>query len=231
VNRFPRRLRPLLLLLILVAGLGLFWYSQRSPAAAAKPVYVALGASDTVGIGADQPESDAWVPLVDAALPQQPDLLNLGINGATVGDVLQQELPVALDARPSWITLWPGVNDIRHGVDLPTFTQQLNQVLTRLQATNAHVVVLTIPDLRLIPAFSGQNPDQLDATVHQWNAVITQAAQSHGAILVDLYDDAPELAAHPEYISGDGFHPSSAGYRRIADLVLKEIHSHVPSSR
>lgn len=226
-----RRPRLLLLLTVLVLGLGAFWQSRRQPAAAARPVYVALGASDTVGIGADRPESDAWVPLVAAALPQQPNLLNLGINGATVGDVLEQELPVALDANPAWISLWPGVNDIRHGVDLPTFTEQLNDLLARLQASGARVVVLTIPDLRLIPAFSGQDPAQLDATVQAWNGVITQAAEGHGAILVDLYTDAPELAAHPEYISGDGFHPSSAGYRRIADLVLKEIHRRVPSSR
>ena len=224
------RLFLLLLTALLITGC-LIWWSQRQPAAEVRPVYVALGASDTVGVGADRPESDAWVPLVDAALPDQPVLVNLGINGATVGDVLQQELPVTLDIKPNWVTLWPGVNDIRHGVDLPTFTQQMNNLLSQLQGTRAHVVVLTIPDLRLIPAFSSQNPTWLNATVHQWNEVITQAAQSHEAILVDLYADQPELAAHPEYVSGDGFHPSGAGYRRVADLVLKEIRDHVSSSR
>jgi len=38
-----------------------------------------------------------------------------------------------------------------------------------------------------------------------------------------------ELGAHPEYISGDGFHPSSAGYRRIADLVLDTLRRHDPA--
>lgn len=220
-----RRLIIILLAASLVAG-GAFWWRERQPAAAARPVYVALGASDTVGVGADQPALNAWVPLVAAGLPDQPALVNLGINGATVAEVLQQELPVALDAKPAWVTLWPGVNDIRHDVALSDFTRDLNTVLDRLRPSHARVVLLTIPDLRLLPAFAGIDPVTLDQTVRQWNAVIRDAAQRHNAILVDLYADAPELARHPEYLSGDGFHPSSAGYRRIADLALKEIHAH-----
>ncbi|HET7038073.1 MAG TPA: SGNH/GDSL hydrolase family protein [Thermomicrobiaceae bacterium] len=223
-----RRLIIILLAASLVAG-SVFWWRERQPAAAARPVYVALGASDTVGVGADQPALNAWVPLVAAGLPGNPALVNLGINGATVDDVLRQELPVALDAKPEWVTLWPGVNDIRHGVELSDFSRELNTVLDQLRPTHAHVVLLTIPDLRLLPAFAGFDAIELDQVVHQWNAVIADAARRYGVILVDLYADAPELARHPEYLSGDGFHPSSAGYRRIADLVLKEIHAHAVS--
>jgi lysophospholipase L1-like esterase len=45
-------------------------------------------------------------------------------------------------------------------------------------------------------------------------------------MLVDLYSGWAELAAHPDYISADGFHPSSAGYRRLADLVLDTLRHH-----
>lgn len=227
VVSYPRRRLAFILLLAVLIGGAVFWWLWREPAAAGTPVYVALGASDTVGVGADQPALNAWVPLVDAGLPGPPRLINLGISGATVGDVMQQELPVAVDAHPTWVSLWPGVNDIRHGVQLADFEQRLNEVLDRLQATHAHLIVLTIPDLRLVPVFAAQDSTQLDQMVRQWNGVIAASAARHGATLVDLYADAPEQARHPEYVSGDGFHPSTAGYRRIADLVLKEIHAHV----
>jgi acyl-CoA thioesterase I len=37
-------------------------------------------------------------------------------------------------------------------------------------------------------------------------------------VLVDLYGSWQDLAQHPEYVSTDGFHPSSEGYQRLADL-------------
>ncbi|HET8629337.1 MAG TPA: SGNH/GDSL hydrolase family protein [Thermomicrobiales bacterium] len=228
----PRQSIVLLFLAALaLAGGGFWWAGQRQGAAATPGVYVALGASDAVGVGADRPERDGWVPLVQAGLPPGTQLVNLGVSGATLGDVLAAQLPVALDARPRWVTLWPGVNDLRDGVALDTFAGQLDTLLGRLAgAPGATVVVLNIPDLRVLPAFAGVDHAQLDATVHQWNAVIADAARRHGALLVDLYAGWRELAAHPEYVSADGFHPSSAGYRRIADFALAALKAHERAS-
>ena len=39
----------------------------------------------------------------------------------------------------------------------------------------------------------------LDTTIRAWNGVIAAAAHRHGAILVDLYSQGPELAAHAEF--------------------------------
>src|SRR5690242_13196382 len=41
--------------------------------------YVALGASDAVGVGSNQPGAQGYVPLVAARLPKGSHLLNLGI--------------------------------------------------------------------------------------------------------------------------------------------------------
>src|SRR6266699_2975083 len=42
--------------------------------------YVALGASDAVGVGSSQPGAQGYVPLVAARLPKGSHLLNLGIS-------------------------------------------------------------------------------------------------------------------------------------------------------
>ena len=219
------------MLIAFIIGGGAFWWSSRGHGVAAEPpVYVALGASDAVGVGANQPSTEGWVPLVAKGLPAHPDLINLGISGATVSDVINQELPVALDAHPAWVSIWPGVNDLRHNVSLQSFTADLKTTLDQLQnGTQARIIVVNIPDLRQVPAFKSADPAALDQTVRQWNASIAQVVQAHHALLVDLYANSAIITGHPEDISSDGFHPSTAGYQRIADLVLKTVRAHVSS--
>jgi acyl-CoA thioesterase-1 len=227
------RFLSVVVVIALITGGGLIWWTSRDQGIAADPqVYVALGASDAVGVGADHPSADGWVPLIANELPTRPELINLGISGATLGDVIRQELPVATDARPDWVSIWPGINDLRQDVSLTTFTSELNKMLDRLnRETLARVIVLNIPDLRLVPAFVGVDRTTLDQTVRQWNDAIAQSARQHNAILVDLYGNSQQVAGHPEDISSDGFHPSTAGYRRIADLVMKTVRANVsPSS-
>lgn len=230
LNR-TRLLLPLAVAIVLL-GSSLAWWARRGAGEAAAPaVYVALGASDAVGIGATRPAQEGWVPLVHAGLPAGTQLVNLGVGGATLGEVLNQQAPVAADAGARWITIWPGPNDLRNGVDLALFTTQLDTLFDQLSrdrgAGRATIVVLNLPDLRTVPAYAGalgpREREALDARVRQWNAAIAGSAARHGALLVDLYAGWPELAAHPEYISADGFHPSGAGYRRIAEFVLAAL--------
>lgn len=234
-STFVRRLSVVLSVALLFATAALWWLQRDSTNAAARPpVYAALGASDTVGVGADDPAREGWAPRVHAALPADTQFLNLGINGATLGDVLAYQLPPAADAQPRLITIWGGVNDLRAGVDVDTFQRQLDEVLAQLSQSSVAndpptVVVLNIPDLRHLPVFRRVDQAAIDAQVRRWNAAIADSATRHGAVLVDLYARWPELATHPEYISGDGFHPSSDGYERIAALVLDAIQPHVSS--
>jgi len=198
-------------------------------------VYVALGASDAVGIGATRPAQDAWVPLLAAALPGGTPVVNLGVSGATLSEVIAGQLPIAADAAPRWLSLWAGPNDLRGGVTLDTFTAQLDQILATLRppaGTTRTMLILDLPDLRALPAFAGADPAQLDRQVRAWNAAIaaTVARYADYAILVDLYDGWGELAANPQYISGDGFHPSNAGYRRIADIALATLRADDPTT-
>src|SRR4051812_1451009 len=198
-------------ILIACASLTACGWSRETPVGVV-PVHVALGASDAVGVGATRPAQDGWVPLVTAGLPGGTELVNLGVSGATSSDVLAGQLPIAIDADPRWVTLWPGPNDFRNGVALDTFTGQLEQILAALQPPAGEqrtIAVLNLPDLRVLPAFAPIDRATLDAQVHAWNAAIAATVGRHAqyAVLVDLYASWAELAAHPDYISADGFHP------------------------
>ncbi len=222
------------LAIVALVGSGIWWEQHTARFQPVPPVYAALGASDAVGVGADHPAEEGWVPRVYAKLPPSNSLLNVGISGATLSDVLAEEVPPALDAHPHWVSIWPGINDLRDGVTLPIFTAQLDEMLAHWSHNSTAqastdmpiVIVLNIPDLRPVPAFRSVAPALLDGTVRAWNTVIATAAQKHGAVLVDLYGHGQDLLAHPGYLSSDGFHPSSAGYARIAELVLSALEGH-----
>src|SRR5947208_9135743 len=74
---------------------------------AARPlVYVALGASDSVGVGAANPAQESWVAQFHRRLPPGTRLVNLGVSGFKLRQALDQTLPVALDAKPDLVTIW-----------------------------------------------------------------------------------------------------------------------------
>lgn len=191
---------------------------QQAPKA--RLTYVAIGASDTFGIGADDPQTQNWPSFLATGLGSGVHLVNLGIPTATVHQALSVEVPVALDAHPNLVTVWLAVNDLADDVPLDSYAHDLDLLLSRLQrgAPHARIAVANVPDLTLVPYFSAEDPQPLLARVQAYNASIASIVKRHHAILVDLYQQWHELRDHPEYISGDGLHPSTLGYSRIATI-------------
>lgn len=194
--------------------------------------YVAIGASDAFGVGTYDPDRDNWPTVLASLLGPEAHLVNLGIPGETVAEARQTELPVALDAHPALVTVWLGVNDIVQSVRVETYEQQLEALLLALhQRTSARVFVGNIPDLSLLPFFAGQDQAALHEIVVRWNAAIARAVTASGASLVDLYATWNELASHPEYIADDGFHPSTVGAQRLAQVFQSFIAPSLPALR
>ncbi len=76
-------------------------------------MYVAVGASESVGVGADDPLSQAWPEVFRReALPPDAVFVNLGIEGVNTAEAVAQELPRALELQPNLVTIWLNVNDI-----------------------------------------------------------------------------------------------------------------------
>jgi lysophospholipase L1-like esterase len=186
--------------------------------------YVALGASDAYGIGTDDADRLNWPSVLAGELGAPVHLVNLAIPGATVGDALRVELPVALDVHPTLVTVWLAVNDLARGIDLTTYSQQLTALVQALRrGTQARVYVGNLPDLTLLPYFASDDPVALRAKIQQWNVAIATICTQAGAHLVDLAADWSDLINHPEYISEDGLHPSTRGAARIADAFAAAI--------
>ena len=87
---------------------------------------MAIGASDTFGIGTSDPYMENWPTDLADKLNQKVHLINLGIPGITLHDALSLELPVALDSHPKLITIWLGVNDIADKVPVNSYSHDLD---------------------------------------------------------------------------------------------------------
>ncbi len=242
-----------LLLTVTLVGCGSSGATAQSPQSQATPTttastappvtYVAIGASDALGVGASDPATQGYVPRIIARLPKGSAALNVGVSGILLHDAVQQELPQAIAFHPTLITVWLVGNDFRQCTPLTQYAADLNTLLTQLQTqTHAKVFVADTPDMSLLPYFAqehgagggacvaGASAAQIHAMAQQWNAVMDPIILSHGAVLVDLYHS--DLAAHPEYVSNDGFHPSSLGYEQLANYFWAAITTHhaVPNS-
>ncbi|MGH2485734.1 MAG: GDSL-type esterase/lipase family protein [Ktedonobacterales bacterium] len=200
--------------------------------------YVALGASDALGIGATDPNTQGYIPIIISRLPKTAGALNLGVSGISLHDALTQELPQAIQAQPNLVTVWLVGNDFKDCVSLTKYGADLDSLLTQLQTkTHAQVFVANTPDMSALPAFQGgsiiplgpcfttMSLADIRALARQWNTVIDPIVTKHGDTLVNLFVSA--LSSQPDLISpADGFHPSSKGYALLADLFWAQITAH-----
>lgn len=199
---------------------------QQPPAASL--TYVALGASDTFGIGTDDPQSQNWASDLATLLGKRVHLINLGVPDIHLHNALSVEVPVALDAHPGLVTVWLAVNDLADNVPLGSYTHDLDLLLTRLQAANPHlrIAVANVPDLTLLPHFQSYDKQALRTQILAYNDAIASIVAAHHLLLVDLYQG--ELARHPDYISDDGFHPNALGYTRVAEIFYQVLKTKAP---
>jgi lysophospholipase L1-like esterase len=191
-------------------------------------VYAAMGASDTTGVGATNPDTDAWPVVVARHLPADTKFKRFGIGGIVLGDALTQELPGVLSAKPTLVTVWFAANDITHQVPLATYQQQLDTLLRRLTGeTHAQVVLLNLPDLSLVlsPTLVPGGTPELRARVVTWNHTIAGTAAAYGdrVLLVDLFPQSDVITRNSAVLAGDNWHPSTAGYKLIGDYVYAQM--------
>ena len=222
-----------------------------APPAGTPIVYVAVGASETVGFGSDEPLRDSWPRvLYRTALPESAVFVNMGIPGATVARALRDELPQALTVRPALATVWLNVNDLVAGVAPAEFERDLGTLVHDLRAGGAtRVLVANTPPLDTLPAYlecraeRGRcgpdadlpSPEVLNRMVDAYNAATARVVEREGALLVDLHAlglSSRQAGTEASLVSDDGFHPSTAGHEAVARAfadVLRQSGPLVPN--
>lgn len=168
------------------------------------PLWVAIGDSMTVGIGASSP-SRGWVgQLADRMLGWR--VLNLGINGGRTQEVVDRALPLlaSLPRAPDLVTLLIGSNDLMSRARRGELTDLVPSLLSRLPAGTV----------------VGNQPGSYPAAL-QLNRMIDEAVAAGHVVLADLRD--PRTRSWRGKLAADNFHPGDGGYTGIADIFAEAI--------
>ena len=196
--------------------------------------WVVVGASDARGYGTDSPATKAWPRLVRFdALPDNGAVVNVAGPGDTVEEAVERQLSNAVAARAHLAMVWLAVNDVVDRVPPDTYERHLGHLVHELRAGGATRVLLgNTPLLDRLPAFErcrqggrcpksgAPAPEEVTATVDAYNAAIARVAAAEGADLVDLHAISVRARAagtEASLVAKDGFHPSEAGHRAVAD--------------
>jgi lysophospholipase L1-like esterase len=181
--------------------------------------YVAIGASDTVGVGAADPANGSWPARIAALLPSGAAYVNLGVSGSLAQQAQREQLPGALAQRPTVVTVWLAVNDLNATIDPTAYQNALGGIVDGLvRDTTATVFVGNVPDLRSVPVYASVDKTRLLAGITAYNEAIARIAAKSAArvFVVDLFTGSAALVSTAT-VSTDGFHPSDSGYQLIAD--------------
>ena len=205
------------------------------PAPAAAPRrplrYVALGDSYTIGTAVGRPEASWPGQLVQRcrAADGRPllDLVaNLGVNGYTSRDVIEQELPRLPALRPEFASILVGVNDVVQGVPIETYETNagtiLDALLEHLRANR--VVAMSTPDYTVTPQGADYgDPVAQSAGIRRVNEVLARLAAERAIAMVDVHDLSLRAATDRSLVAQDGLHPSAAQYGLWVDRCTPTV--------
>lgn len=199
-------------------------------AAPGEPVrLLVLGDSTAAGMGADNRYQTIGAIIAGglAAIMGRPvELTNEAVVGAE-SSALSAQLSHALARinQPDVAVVLIGANDVTHRIDRVVSVKHLERTVRYLRTLDVPVVVGTCPDLGTVEPV----PFPLNKLLRQWSRELataqTVAAVEAGARTVSLGDLlGPEFAASPSVMfSQDRFHPSPAGYARVASRLLPSV--------
>jgi lysophospholipase L1-like esterase len=183
--------------------------------------YVALGDSLTAGRGDEGRDGRpvGWAQRLADVLSVRTAvrcrLINLAVDGATVGQVLAKQLPAVAACRPDLVSVTVGMNDIRvRGFDELSFKADLGQLLETLAAAEATLLTCTLPDITAIMALSPDLAEVARDRLKLTSDIIREQAESYGARCLDAW--AMPDVADPEFYAPDRVHLNSRGHQWMA---------------
>lgn len=190
---------------------------------------VVLGDSTARGMGAEHARQTIGAIIANgvAAFSGRPvhvtNVAQIGAESPHLGD----QLDVAREAvpEPDVAVILIGANDVTHRIDKSIAVRHLEMTVQRLRDGGTEVIVGTCPDLGAIQPL----PQPLKLLARRWSRDLAAAqtvavveaggrAVSVGDLLSDAFSSEPHVM-----FSEDRFHPSPAGYARVAAALLPSV--------
>jgi lysophospholipase L1-like esterase len=210
---------------------------QRSAAAPAPPAplrIVVLGDSLALGTGATDPTNSLTFRIYRALAADRPgsEITNVAIGGTRASDVRRLEVDSLDPQATDLVLVIAGGNDVVRRTPAAAFARDYRGLLAAIRARvpRATLVAFGVPDVARSPLFADSRA-KTEALSRTDDAAVRRAAAESGAAFVDLFGYTLREPESPEFFSSDDFHPSDAGYARLATFALPVVTRALSSSR
>ena len=138
------------------------------------------------------------------------NVLNAGVSGDTSAGGLAR-LDWALSDQPDAVMIILGGNDLLRGLDPQQTRENLQQILTRLQAQNIKILLCgMLAPVNLGPAYR-----------QQFDLIYPELADRFDASFYPFFLHG--VALNPKFNQPDGLHPNKAGVAVITQSVLPAV--------
>jgi lysophospholipase L1-like esterase len=202
---------------------------RASPKSAADIRLMVFGDSTAAGLGVDDGAATPGARLARDLADESGKSVRLStkaIVGATSRGLGGQiDAMLIAGPPPDVAVIIIGANDVTALNGIEQSARRLGNAVRRLRESGAAVVVGTCPDIGMVRAI----PQPLRAVVRSYGLRLAARQRAHvraaGGQAVPLAQAlTPEFLADPQTMfSPDNFHPSAAGYRLAAELLLPQV--------
>lgn len=186
---------------------------------------VAIGDSFTEGL--DDPADvgrggfRGWADRVAeqfAAVEPEFRYANLAVRGRKLDQILDGQLPRALELRPELVSLTGGTNDVlRPRVDLNRMATRFDRAVRQLRENGSQVLLFQSVDPTPRSKLIGRALPRIKALT----TIVEETAERYHCVVVRLW--SARVFAHPAMWSEDRLHLSSEGHERVAGGVLEAL--------
>lgn len=156
-------------------------------------------------------------------------VVNMGISGNQVRDLLARWQSDVLDLKPDWVSVLIGINDVWRQFDCPQMPET-HVSPEEYRAGYEELIQRTLPLVKgmvlMTPYFMEPNrADPMRSRMDQYGQIVRELAQKHGLVFVDLQAGWDQLFQHmhPCNIAWDRIHPNQIGHMHIARQFLRAV--------
>lgn len=156
-------------------------------------------------------------------------VVNMGISGNQVRDLLARWQSDVLDLKPDWVSVLIGINDVWRQFDCPQMPET-HVSPEEYRAGYEELIQRTLPLVKgmvlMTPYFMEPNrADPMRSRMDQYGQIVRELAQRHDLVFVDLQAGWDQLFQHmhPCNIAWDRIHPNQIGHMHIARQFLRAV--------
>ncbi|MCZ8517753.1 SGNH/GDSL hydrolase family protein [Paenibacillus filicis] len=158
---------------------------------------------------------------------KQVKFINRGISGNRVKDLEQRWQTDCIDLKPTWVSIYIGINDTwrRYDRNDPTsmedFAEGYRRLIRRTKEETDAKLILVEPFVLPVPEDRKQWREDLDLKIQ----AVRELARAYQTLFVPLDGLFAQASTQtpPAYWAPDGVHPSPAGHALIAKAWLNAV--------